>query len=607
VLAQMPDGSRFSLDGLPNGDPLRTALGSNQLFLVLSNPAAIAPYLAQDPLQREIVIEGWSFALDADQWTPAATPPALYTAMIFKFAQGRLADLINDPGSWAKATNGGAPAPNPFNLDDASTSARLSAQIEAAINSNDPDFATFVAAATDPTWQGVVFLNVTTPLTQLPEQCKGLAAGIDPTLFRAHHVAIEIAKIDATQTPLAVKPSSMFALINYAAPQIPVPATGAPYQFQVDSLKVLFVNSAIASFSSKIELMIRELFGDEVDLTPDASILYLYGALQHQTVDGVVYDTYLFRTLQNVPADYPIVKGNVFNAIRIDSAQFVTELNATSDGLTHAHFALTGLLDFAQLELDVFSFGRDDQPAPAGLQYSKLLIRMTFDPAQRADALFTFDASTVALDPATSFARPNSLYNHFPVTLAGIVQADSVTTPGGAGYLGLQSPLTQSSLLYPWFGLVFDLDLGTLGALAAKAGFVAALIAAWSPSAGSYKVFVGLKLPGSDGGKGTISVEGVLNMSFRALVLGRIGDANYFLLLNALALKLLSVTFPPGGQIDMALFGNPVDEHNSSLGWYAAYTKDQAQKSGGAKDRAAHAALRQTTVRALTGRGEAPQ
>ncbi len=604
VLAQMADGSRFSLHDLPNGDPLRTALGTNQLFLVLTNPAAIAPYLAKDPLQREIVIEGWSFALDSDQWTPPTTPPALYTAMIFKFAQGRLADLINDAGSWAKATSGGAPAPNPFNLDDAATSKRLSAQIQAAIEAyeaGDPDFATFAAAATDPTWQGIVFLNVTTPLTQLPDQCKGLAAGIDPALFRAHHVAVEIAKIDATTTPLSVKPSSMFALIHYAAPQIPVPVTGAPYQFQVDSLKVLFVNSAIASFSSKIELMIRELFGDEVDLTPDASILYLYGALQHQTVDGVVYDTYLFRTLQNVPADYPIVKGNVFNAIRIDSAQFVTELNATSDGLTHAHFALAGLFDFAQLDLDVFSFGRDDQTSPVGLPYSKLLIRMTFDPPQRSDALFTFDASTIALDPATAFARPNSLYNHFPVTLAGIVQADSVTTPGGAGYLGLQSPLTQSKLLYPWFGLVFDLDLGTLGALAAKAGFIAQLIAAWSPSAGSYKVFVGLKLPGSDGGKGTISVEGVLNMSFRALVLGRIGDANYFLLLNALALKLLSVTFPPGGQIDMALFGNPVDEHNSSLGWYAAYTKEQAQKSSGAKDRAAHAALRQTTLRALGG------
>jgi hypothetical protein len=168
------------------------------------------------------------------------------------------------------------------------------------------------------------------------------------------------------------------------------------------------------------------------------------------------------------------------------------------------------------------------------------------------------------------------------------------------GYLGVQSPLTQSALVYPWFGLTFDLDLGSLGALAAKAGFVASLLAAWSPSSGTPKLFVGLKLPGSDGGKGTISIEGVLNLGFRALVLGRNGDSNYYLLLNALALKFLSLTFPPGGQIDMALFGDPTDQHNSSLGWYAAYTKDQAQKSGGSKDREAHAALRQKAVSMLT-------
>ena len=128
VLAQMPDGSRFSLYGLPNGDPLRTAIASNQLFLVLSNPNAIAPYLSADPERREITIEGWNFALDADEWMPARTPAALDTAMIFKFAQGQVADLIKDTGSWAKAQRAGGPAPVPFNVDDGATSVRLAAR-----------------------------------------------------------------------------------------------------------------------------------------------------------------------------------------------------------------------------------------------------------------------------------------------------------------------------------------------------------------------------------------------------------------------------------------------------------------------------------------------
>jgi hypothetical protein len=238
------------------------------------------------------------------------------------------------------------------------------------------------------------------------------------------------------------------------------------------------------------------------------------------------------------------------------------------------------------------------------LKFSKLILRISFDPAHASAATFSFDAGITALDPSTSFARPSSLYNHFPVSVSGIVQADSVTTPSSAGYLGLQSTLTQNSLVYPWFGLVYDLDLGTLGALAAKAGFIAQLVAAWSPSSTDTKVFVGLKLPGSDGGKGVISVEGVLDISFRSLVLGCLDDAKYFLLLNAIALKVLSIRFPPGGQIDLALFGNPVDEHNSSLGWYAAYTKDQSQKQSGAKDRAALAALRRTERHSLLTAGQ---
>jgi hypothetical protein len=417
----------------------------------------------------------------------------------------------------------------------------------------------------------------------LPDQCKGLAAGINPALFRAHHIAIELSKIDTSATPLALKPSSMFGLVHYQAPPpTPMPATGAPYQFRVDLLKILFENSAIKAFTSTIELMIRQLFGDAVDLPAAQSVLYLYGALQHQTIAGRVYDTYLFRTAQNDPHTFPMVAPSVFNAIQVGSAQFVTELIASNDGLTHTYLALEGLLDFAEPELDVFSFGRDAPPdAPTGLQYSKLLIRMAFDPAVQDSNQFSFDAGAMAFDLSASHARPDSMYQHFPVSLASLLQADAIATPGAAGYMGLQSPLTQSSLVYPWYGLVFNLDLGSLGALAAKAGFIAQLIAAWSPAQGGRKVFVGLKLPGSNGGKGTISVEGVLELGFRALVLGKNGPSTYYLLLNALALQCLGLSFPSGGQIDMALFGNPDDEHNSSLGWYAAYTKDQAQKSGG--------------------------
>ncbi|WP_437691783.1 hypothetical protein [Sorangium sp. So ce176] len=583
VLAQMPDASRFSLRDLPNGTPLRTAIASNQLFLIASNPAAIGPHLSADPAQNRILIEGWTFDLDPSTWLTTGPPGLRGTTLIFKFADGRLVDLAKDTGAWAKAGAGAAP----FNVDDEATSTRVGTLIQRAIDAYDggkgaAEFATFVAAVTDPSWQGILILNAEAPLEALPDACKGLAAGIDPALFHAHHVGINTAKIAST-SPISIEASSMFALIRYAAPRAPVVPNGAAYQFQVDLIEVLFESSAISEFSSKIELLVAELFGDAVDLPAADRIVYLYGVLQRQTVAGKVYDTYLFRTAQNQPRVFPLVKGSVFRQIQISSAQFVTQLD-TGGGLTHTYFALAGVLDFAELEgLDVFSFGGSTASDVAGLSYSKLLVRMTFDPAVQHSSVFAFDATGIAFDPSSSTARPDSLYLHFPIKVSAFIQADSVSSPGGLGYLGVQSPLAQSALAYPWFGLVFDLDLGSPGALAARVGFTAQLLAAWSPSSGAYKVFIGLKLPGSDGGKGTISIEGVLNLGFRAIVLGKNGASTYYLLLNALTLRLLGLSFPPDGQIDMALFGNPDDEHDSSLGWYAAYTKDQAQKPGGAR------------------------
>ncbi|KYF99795.1 hypothetical protein BE20_58120 [Sorangium cellulosum] len=583
VLAQMPDGSRFSLRHLPNGAALRTAIASNQLFLVASNTAAIGPHLSADPSQNRIRIEGWTFDLDPSTWVTTGPPALQGTTLIFKFADGQLVDLVKDTGAWAKAGASAAP----FNVDDEATSTRVGLLIQRAIDAYDggkgiAEFATFVAAVTDAAWRGILILNAETPLEALPDACKGLAAGIDPALFHAHHVGINTAKIAST-SPISIEASSMFALIRYEAPRVPITPNGAAYQFQVDLLEVLFENSAIASFSSTIELLVAELFGDVVDLPAADRILCLYGVLQRQTIAGKIYDTYLFQTAQNHPRAFPLAEGSVFRQIQIGSAQLVTQLDS-GDGLTHTYFALAGLLDFAALEgLDVFSFGGQGASDVAGLAYSKLLVRMTFDPAVQNSSVFAFDATGIAFDPSSSTARPDSLYLHFPIKVSAFIQADSVSSPGGMGYLGVQSPLTQSALVYPWFGLVFDLDLGSPGALAAKVGFTAQLLAAWSPSSGAYKVFIGLKLPGSDGGKGTISVEGVLSLGFRAIVLGKDGPSTYYLLLNALTLKFLGLKFPPGGQIDMALFGNPTEEHDSSLGWYAAYAKDQAQTPSGAK------------------------
>ncbi|HYP21550.1 MAG TPA: hypothetical protein VEY08_15880, partial [Chloroflexia bacterium] len=186
---------------------------------------------------------------------------------------------------------------------------------------------------------------------------------------------------------------------------------------------------------------------------------------------------------------------------------------------------------------------------------------------------------------AGSQARKGGFFNHFPLTVAGFTQAKEGTTPASLGYMGVQSPLTQSSLAYPWYSLSFNLNLGAPGALAAQAGFVASVAAAWTPNLGQdYTVFTGLKLPGSSGSKRQITIEGIFNITFKTLEIIVLPDSNtYILVLYGIGFKFLSFTFPPTGQVNFVLFGDPNSSAsgNTSVGWYAAYAKPDAKKSAG--------------------------
>jgi hypothetical protein len=149
-------------------------------------------------------------------------------------------------------------------------------------------------------------------------------------------------------------------------------------------------------------------------------------------------------------------------------------------------------------------------------------------------------------------------------------------TPSSLGFLGVQAATAQGALGAPWFGLVADLGLGTAGALASEAGFKASMLAAWAPgSPSSPNVAIGLKLPGTGGSGGKLlSLESVLKLKIGDLQFVRAADGTYVLELERIALSVLMLTFPPGGQVDALLFADPTGKDHTTLGWYAAYAKD---------------------------------
>lgn len=574
VLAAMPAKPQLLLQRVQG--KLLAAFQSNKLFLVVSNPAALTGVLVSG--NDEIGIgateaDSWSFDLGLDVWDSNGT------ILIVKYTDASIEALASDTGAWA--------FPGDFNADPGSTARAITDSIrdaKAAQAAGDKDFDTFVAAVGDSTWNGILALRVQAPLTGLPAQLAGLAAGIDTSRFSAHHVGITASRIDVPATPgdLSIQDSSIFGLIDYQGGK--PPAAAGDYAFTVENLKVLFVNSEVASFSSILDLEVNSLFGEPATLQNpddgDENIVRLYGVGQRHASGGQVIETYTFQTRSGVSSVFDMTS-EVLNAVALSKGQFVTVTAGSSPTRTDAQFQFWGLADFKrQTELDLFSFGREDgATTPAGLSFSNLVVGMSFDPTQTPRLpSFAFDASQLGVDIATSVARNGSLFRHFPLTLAGVTQGLANTKPTDAGYMGVTSPLPQADLLFPWFSLNFDLNLGSPGALAAKAGFVASLGAAWSPSTQPTErtIFSGLKLPGSSGAKRQIPIEGIFDIGFKSLELIVHPDTGtYVLVLYGIGFEFLSLTFPPTGQVNFVLFGDPAAHGagDTGLGWYAAYAK----------------------------------
>jgi hypothetical protein len=196
------------------------------------------------------------------------------------------------------------------------------------------------------------------------------------------------------------------------------------------------------------------------------------------------------------------------------------------------------------------------------------------------------------------------------------IQGSSSDTPGDLGYMDVRSPLNQGRMEEPWYGLSFDLDLGTLGALASSAGLNVTLMAAWSTAGLIQNVYVGLKLPGSVSSQTRIPIEGLLSLNFKQIELvviepklipdnvlpigefieshtndkhlssRRISESivnkvsgpspegtSYMLKFRGVSFNFLTLAFPPG-DIELYLFANPDDGDANLLGWYAAYVNE---------------------------------
>lgn len=537
-------------------------------------------------------MEGWNFQLSPRAWRHAPNPPTL---MIFKFSDRPLTELAADPAAWgwkeAAMDGHGSLAPTVQALNDALKAIQVRANTP-DIPANDPYLRFYLDVARNPLWNGVLFLNAPVEFSQMPEALRFLAAGVDTTRFYAHHVGFSVTPYSPTDDGIALGQTAAFALIDYRDPEDLVAAVPPqPFGFKTLQLRVSFANAAVADFSAQVELMVNHLFGSQVQ-KQDASRgnnLILDGS--YQRVGGA--PSYSF-VLQG--ANLYQTQNSALQSVQVEGTRLETSSTAALDGSLTARFILSGKLRFALIEgFDLFSYGPDpDTGADGYLSFDGLAIGMSFplaDPAQQsfaiAESALSFDTS-----PAGAVPRPNALANNFPLQLLQLVASPNVATegrlpqgqsPSDLGFTSISAPLDQTPMESPWYGLSFNLDFGTLGALTGAIGLKVTLLAAWMqgpPQGDSPPVFLGLQLAGSKAFGGSLPLQGVLKLGFRSFqfetYLNDRQQPAYLLRMRRFALSVLAWSFPPGNA-DILLFGAP-GRPKSALGWYAAYAKDAQSK-----------------------------
>lgn len=632
--AGVPDCVLNPLNQLRNREYFSKMYYTNALKQLLGQKVvdAYGTLLLKYAAGSSLVLGDWVFELAPYYWEEHGA------IMIIKFSELSLQELVADTSLWTMGST--------FNDSVAQTQTLLQGIIAQAKDkvTTEPDFSYFYYTVVNnqsgpaggaKSWNGTLFLNATVPVNNLPSQLRGIAPGINTSKFFAHHIGATVSSVkNVTATSIETADTSLFGLIYYDDPGDLV-YQGNPYAFKVLSLKVLFFNAQITNFSSQIELLVGELYEELVTL-PDGlhgNNIVLNGSYQKHDNQ----ESYLFieESESNYRSD-----SKVLDIVSVNKAQFITILddpNSQQTQQVNTKFILWGSMQFRELpDFDLFSFGQSTADGSSGqLAYSNLAIRMSFNRQTPSQVQFAFDASQISFDMGRSKARTKSLFNRFPLSVSGLIQEtsndqnnnnnnhdirmmhslddlkhflypgftmtalqDSATattsSPTDLGYMSVLTPLKQSKISAPWFGLVFDVNFGSPGGLAGKLNFTASLIAAWASSADNYQIFTGLKLPGSTGGNPEITIMGPLKLKMDRITMVRTPDEAYMMKFFNIVLSFMGITFPPGGRTNALLFGDPNQHNNSTLGWYAAYKKDDEKKDK-ANENAATALNRLTT------------
>ncbi|HEX8336173.1 MAG TPA: hypothetical protein VF621_05545, partial [Pyrinomonadaceae bacterium] len=292
VLAKDPAGAEsLYFTGAETVEPrLADALMRQNLFLVISRRKNIGTF------NSRATVEG--FTLDL---APADDGEDLKAVLLFKFRGDKsLRELANDLAYWVE--------PQTFNGDEPEAVRAAWRYVVDYLEQTEADerLKGFSERVLDnANWNGVLAINCGIEGSGLPPEIQGLRGGMIGHALKGHHFGIEVNQVDVEKA--VITKSSLFGRILFPFPdeqQAPQPqavrraespgaraADEPTYDYRVQTLDVVFANSALTDFNCRVLLTMNLMFGREVYFASDPpNTILLVGSYQrHGTGNTFVF------------------------------------------------------------------------------------------------------------------------------------------------------------------------------------------------------------------------------------------------------------------------------------------------------------------------------
>jgi hypothetical protein len=537
---------------------LLDALSRNRLFLVLPHLQG----LGQTDLRGRIDIGGWTFKADLPRAIPVAATPAKRTdplIIVKNHADGSIASLAAQPEAWSRRdllagvevatldrltrfveraktiAGGGVVDGMPATPADRTRYSRL---VDDILDRKD--------------WQGVLVIDAGIDLGNVPLQVKGIMSGLDTGALKAVYIAVPVKPLPTGKAPTT---SRLQALVDYRGdatdppksvpdPEFPGATTAddadsGSFGFDVQRLVVEFARGEVSDFDAKVRLLIKRLFLAEGKIQmakkPTGGALPGWKPADHLDINGrferrrdgdTVVESYVFSTedlyryVSALPNGDPeaLIKSVLIERVAYETAES-GQPDSAGDRAVRSAFRISGEIAFGTipvisglddiLDIDIVSFN-DMQ-----IGVDSLLNALT-NAARTIRMAFRLGAIDIDFGTARRRSGGSGFWSSFPLSFRKLRMFDGPLNLGELGYFGVGK--FPDSLRFR-FGFEFDLDLGTLGALASFKNLRLGVLLAFADGGrllegGLPRITLGFRLPEGDGSL-DIGIQGILKLKAR--------------------------------------------------------------------------------------------